>query len=51
VKKLEEMHHPHEFVVEEKEGHGFARVEAQIREVTTGIEFLRKTLTVGNRMR
>jgi len=46
VKKLEKMHHPHEFIVEEKEGHGFARVEALIRGVTTEIEFLRKVLGV-----
>jgi len=44
VKKLEEMHHSHEFRVEEKEGHGFARVEAQIREVTTRVEYLKKAL-------
>jgi dipeptidyl aminopeptidase/acylaminoacyl peptidase len=44
VKKLEEMKHPHEFRVEEKEGHGFARVDANIREVTTAIEYLKKTL-------
>jgi dipeptidyl aminopeptidase/acylaminoacyl peptidase len=44
VKKLEEMKHPHEFKVEEKEGHGFARVDANIREVTTAIKYLKKTL-------
>jgi dipeptidyl aminopeptidase/acylaminoacyl peptidase len=44
VKKLKEMNHPHEFRVEEKEGHGFARVEALIREVTTRVEYLKKTL-------
>lgn len=46
VKKLKEMHHPYEFRVEEKEGHGFARVKAQIREVTTRVEYLKKTLSV-----
>jgi dipeptidyl aminopeptidase/acylaminoacyl peptidase len=44
VKKLEEMQHPHEFRVQEKEGHGFARVEANIQEATTAIEYLKKTL-------
>ena len=44
VKRLKEMYHPYEFRVEEKEGHGFARVEALVREVTTGVEYLRKTL-------
>jgi hypothetical protein len=44
VKKLEEIKHPYEFRVEEKEGHGFARVDANIREVTTAIEYLKKTL-------
>jgi dipeptidyl aminopeptidase/acylaminoacyl peptidase len=46
VKKLEEMHHPHEFRVQEKEGHGFARVDASIEEATTAIEYLKKTLRV-----
>ena len=45
VKRLKEMQHPHEFRVEEKEGHGFARVEALIREVTTWVEYLKKTLS------
>lgn len=44
VRKLQEMKHPHEFRVEDKEGHGFARVDANIREVTTAIEYLKKTL-------
>jgi len=44
VKKLREMHHPHEFRVQEKEGHGFARVEASIREAGAAVEYLRKTL-------
>jgi len=44
VKKLKEMNHPYEFRVEEKEGHGFARVEALIREVTTRVEYLMKTM-------
>jgi dipeptidyl aminopeptidase/acylaminoacyl peptidase len=47
VEKLREMHHPHEFRVEEKEGHGFARVEASIREVETAVEYLRNNLKVG----
>ena len=46
VKKLVEMKHPHEFVVEEKEGHGSGRVESLKREVTTGINYLKKTLEV-----
>lgn len=44
VKKLKEMNHPHEFIVEEKEGHGFARVEALKRQVKTIVEYLKKTL-------
>lgn len=44
VKKLEKMKHPHEFRIQEKEGHGFARVDANILEVTTAIEYLKKTL-------
>jgi dipeptidyl aminopeptidase/acylaminoacyl peptidase len=44
VKKLEEMQHPNEFRVQEKEGHGFARVEANIQEATTAIEYLKKNL-------
>jgi len=48
VKKLKEMRHPHEFRVQEKEGHGFARVEANIQEATTWVEYLKKTL--GTRM-
>jgi dipeptidyl aminopeptidase/acylaminoacyl peptidase len=46
VKKLEEMKHPHKFIVEEKEGHGSARVDSLKREVTTGINYLKKTLNV-----
>lgn len=46
VKKLKEMNHPHEFEVEEKEGHGFFKVEAQIREITTRVKYLRKTLGI-----
>jgi len=44
VRKLKQMNHPHEFKVEEKEGHGFFRVEALIREVTIGVKYLKKTL-------
>lgn len=44
VKKLEEMKHPHDFKVQEAEGHGFARVKANIREVTTAMEYLKKVL-------
>jgi hypothetical protein len=32
--------------VQEKEGHGFARVDASIEEATTAIEYLKKTLRV-----
>jgi dipeptidyl aminopeptidase/acylaminoacyl peptidase len=48
VKKLEKMKHPHEFVVEEKEGHIVGRVGPLKREVTTGIKYLWKTLNVRN---
>jgi dipeptidyl aminopeptidase/acylaminoacyl peptidase len=44
VKKLEEMRHPHEFRVQEKEGHGLARVKAGIQEVSIVVKYLRKTL-------
>jgi len=44
VQKLKGMHHPHKFKVEEKEGHGFARVKASIREVRTAVEYLREHL-------
>jgi dipeptidyl aminopeptidase/acylaminoacyl peptidase len=47
VKKLEDMKHPHEFRVEEKEGHGFARVDAMVREVTLGVKYLKKTWGIG----
>jgi dipeptidyl aminopeptidase/acylaminoacyl peptidase len=46
AKKLEKMKHPHEFIVEEKEGHGSGRVDSLKREVTTGIDYLKKTLNV-----
>jgi len=46
VKKLVEMKHPHEFIVEEKEGHGSGRVDSLKREATTGINYLKKTLNV-----
>jgi dipeptidyl aminopeptidase/acylaminoacyl peptidase len=46
VKKLVEMKHPHEFIVEEKEGHGSGRVDSLKREVTTGVNYLKKTLNV-----
>jgi dipeptidyl aminopeptidase/acylaminoacyl peptidase len=46
VKKLEEMKHPHKFVVAEKEGHGSSRVDALKRDVTTGVNYLKKTLNV-----
>ncbi len=46
VKKLEEMKHPYEFIVEEKEGHMSGRVGALKRDVSTGISFLKKTLNV-----
>jgi dipeptidyl aminopeptidase/acylaminoacyl peptidase len=44
VKRLQEISHPHEFKVQEAEGHGFARVKANIQEVTTAIEYLKKAL-------
>jgi prolyl oligopeptidase PreP (S9A serine peptidase family) len=46
VKKLEEMGHPHSFKVEEKEGHLSGRVDATIREVTSSVEYLKKTMKV-----
>ena len=46
VKKLEEMGHPHSFKVEEKEGHMTGRVDATIREVTTAVEYLKKTMKI-----
>jgi hypothetical protein len=38
------MNHPHEYRVQEKEGHGFMRVEDSIKEATTAIGYLRKIL-------
>jgi len=46
VKRLEEMKRPHKFIVEEKEGHVSGRVDALKRDVTTGVNFLKKTLKV-----
>jgi dipeptidyl aminopeptidase/acylaminoacyl peptidase len=46
VKKLEKMKHPHEFIVAEKEGHGSARVDSLKKDVTTGVNYLNKTLGV-----
>ena len=46
VKKLEEMKHPHEFIVEEKEGHVAGRVSPLKREVTISVNYLKKTLHV-----
>ena len=46
VKRLEEMKRPHEFIVEEKEGHVSGRVDALKRDVTTGVNYLKKTLSV-----
>jgi dipeptidyl aminopeptidase/acylaminoacyl peptidase len=46
VKKLEEMKHPHEFVVAEKEGHMSGRVDSLKKDVTTGVNYLKKTLGV-----
>lgn len=45
IEKFEKMKHPHEFRVQEKEGHGFMRVEDSIKEATTSIEYLEKTLS------
>lgn len=46
VKRLEEMKRPHEFIVEEKEGHMSGRVDALKRDVTAGVNYLKKTLKV-----
>jgi dipeptidyl aminopeptidase/acylaminoacyl peptidase len=46
VKKLEKMGHPHSFKIEEKKGHLGGRVDATIREVTTAVEYLKKTMKV-----
>ena len=46
VKRLEEMKRPHEFIVEEKEGHMSGRVDALKRDVTAGVNYLKKTLNV-----
>jgi dipeptidyl aminopeptidase/acylaminoacyl peptidase len=46
VKKLEEMKHPHEFIVAEKEGHVSGRVDSLKRDVKTGVNYLKKTLNV-----
>ena len=46
VKRLEEMKHPHKFVVAEKEGHGSSRVDTLKRDVTTGMNYLKKTLNI-----
>jgi len=44
VEKLKEMKHPHEFRVTEDEGHVFMfSVESFKRQVTTGIEYLKRT--------
>ena len=48
VKKLKEMHHPHKFRVQEREGHGFARVKASIQEARTAIEYLKEHLEQSN---
>jgi hypothetical protein len=40
------MKHPHEFIVDEKEGHVSGRVDSRKREVTTGINYLKKTLNI-----
>jgi hypothetical protein len=40
------MKRPHEFIVEEKEGHMSGRVDALKRDVTTGVNYLKKTLNV-----
>ena len=46
VKKLEEMKHPHEFVVAEKEGHVSGRVDSLKKDVRAGVNYLSKTLGV-----
>jgi hypothetical protein len=40
------MKHPHEFVVAEKEGHMSGRVDSLKKDVTTGVNYLKKTLGV-----
>lgn len=44
VERLREMGHPHDLRVREREGHGFARVKANVEELTVAVEYLRKTL-------
>jgi dipeptidyl aminopeptidase/acylaminoacyl peptidase len=46
VKKLEQMKHRYEFIVDEKEGHVSRRVNSLKRQVTTGVNYLKKTLGV-----
>jgi hypothetical protein len=37
---------PHEFVVAEKEGHMSGRVDSLKKDVTTGVNYLKKTLGI-----
>jgi dipeptidyl aminopeptidase/acylaminoacyl peptidase len=46
VKRLEEMKRAHEFIVEEKDVHMSGRVDLLKRNVTTGVNYLKKTLKV-----
>ena len=47
VKKLEEMNHSHEFIVDEKKGHLVGKVDSSISEVTTWVDYFKKTLGTG----
>lgn len=46
VRRLEEMKHPHEFIVAEKEGHVSGRVDSLKKEVMTGMNYLKKIMNV-----
>jgi hypothetical protein len=40
------MKRPHEFIVEEKEGHVSGRVDSLKKDVTAGVNYLKETLGV-----
>jgi dipeptidyl aminopeptidase/acylaminoacyl peptidase len=46
VRRLEEMKHPHEFIVAEKEGHVSGRVDSLKKDVITSINYLKKIMNV-----
>ena len=46
VKRLEEMKRAHEFIVEEKDVHMSGRVDLLKRNITTGVNYLKKILKV-----